>query len=72
MIETSVFLIVSIILALLCWLVTFISHENLTRFLSFIYGLLAVSISLAPFTCLDHLLMMKMFGIILFWPSGQN
>jgi len=32
MIETSVFLIVSIILALLCWLVTFISHENLTRF----------------------------------------
>lgn len=32
MIETSVFLIVSIILALLCWGVTFISHENLSHF----------------------------------------
>ena len=32
MIETSVFLIVSIILALLCWVVTFISHENLSHF----------------------------------------
>ncbi|WMX71645.1 hypothetical protein [Lactococcus cremoris] len=32
MIETSVFLIVSIILALLCWLVTFFSHGKLTHF----------------------------------------
>lgn len=32
MIGTSVFFIVSIILALLCWLVTFFSHGKLTHF----------------------------------------